>query len=204
MVISEHSSVSETLRHISQVVQKETTIGDFCRLLGDRSIGLMLLIFALPNTLPIPVPGISTITSLPLLFFAAQLTLGHQTLWLPHWLRDRPISTQKMMLVVAKTLPYIERIEKVIRPRWHQCASKHAERWTGGVIVILAAMLALPIPLGNLLPGLAIALLALAIVTKDGLLMLIGWVAAVIAAGFVLMLISGYAWLLWRAVMGIL
>ncbi len=199
-----HETISETLRQIMGNAQKETNIGEFCALFGERSLGLILLIFALPNTIPLPVPGISTLTSMPLFFFAGQLALGRQTLWLPKWLAERPISTEKMILVVTKTLPWIEKIEKVIRPRWHRFTEPAMERITGAVIMILAGVLLMPIPLGNLFPGIAVSVLALAVIAQDGALMVIGWVCSLIAIVFIALLISGYAYMLWRAVTGLL
>lgn len=52
----------------------------------------------------------------------------------------------------------------------------------GLVCTLLAAVLILPLPLGNLLPALAVTLLGLALVQRDGLLAIAGYVAAAVSA----------------------
>jgi hypothetical protein len=50
---------------------------------------------------------------------------------------------------------------------------------------VLALVLALPIPLGNVLPALAISMLSLALLQRDGLWVLYGLALAVTATGVV-------------------
>ena len=50
--------------------------------LGERSFGLVLLLFGLLSAVAV-VPGLATITSLPLLFFGLQMLVGSRTPWLP-------------------------------------------------------------------------------------------------------------------------
>ena len=45
---------------------ERVTLGELVALLGNRSFGLLLLLFALPNLVPLP-PGSSTVFGLPLL-----------------------------------------------------------------------------------------------------------------------------------------
>jgi len=50
------------------------------------------------------------------------------------------------------------------------------------VCLLLAVVLVLPVPLGNMLPALAISLLALGILERDGLWILAGLGTAVVSA----------------------
>lgn len=52
----------------------------------------------------------------------------------------------------------------------------------GLVCTLLAAVLILPLPRGNLLPAIAVTLLGLALVQRDGLLAIAGYVAAAVSA----------------------
>jgi hypothetical protein len=54
----------------------------------------------------------------------------------------------------------------------------------GLICLLLAIVLTLPVPLGNMLPALAISLLALGVLERDGLWVLAGFAAA-IASGVV-------------------
>ncbi len=51
------------------------------------------------------------------------------------------------------------------------------------VCTLLALVLVLPIPLGNLAAGATVAVLALALLQRDGLLVLLGYLMAAISVG---------------------
>ena len=59
----------------------------------------------------------------------------------------------------------------------------------------LAIVLALPIPLGNMLPAFAISLMALGVLERDGLWVIIG----VLVGVFSLVIVSGVVWALAKA-----
>lgn len=65
------------------------------------------------------------------------------------------------------------------------------ERLLGLVALALALLLSLPVPMGNLLPGIALAVLSLSIVERDGLVALIGYVLAALAVAWVGLLLWG-------------
>lgn len=73
----------------------------------------------------------------------------------------------------------------------------------GAFCLVLAAVLALPIPLGNMLPALAICLIVLGVLERDGLWVLIGTatglVSLVVVAGVVYALIKSAIFLLLNA-----
>jgi hypothetical protein len=71
------------------------------------------------------------------------------------------------------------------------------EYLVGLVCLLLAIVVLLPIPLGNMLPALAISLLALGILERDGLWIVAGLVTAAGAA----VLVSGVLFATLQAVM---
>ena len=60
---------------------------------------------------------------------------------------------------------------------------------------MLAAILMLPIPLGNTLPALAISLLALGVLERDGVWIAIGLLASAVAG----VVVSGVVWAMIKA-----
>ena len=68
-----------------------------------------------------------------------------------------------------------------MRPRLRFVSNGVSQRLVGGLCLILAIVLMLPIPLGNMLPPFAICLLALGVLEQDGVWMLAGPLAAVAA-----------------------
>lgn len=200
---SRYRSTSSILHELTGFHGDNISVRDLSAQLGDRGFGLMLLLFALPNTIPLPIPGVSTLTSLPLIFFAAQLCLGKERIWLPGWVANRQIPMSKLRPLIQKSLPWLVRLEKMVKPRLDKITTRNFERFAGGLILLLALLIALPIPLGNLPLGIAMAVLALAITERDGIFMITGWLLTVFALCFFAALISGYAWVIWQLVSGL-
>jgi len=153
--------------------------------LGDRGFGVLLFIFALPNLVPVNIPLLSAVLGLPLVLLAAQLSYGRHKPWFPDWLTAQSFPRQGFSNVVLRALPFLERTERLLRPRLTMLLSWTGERVIGVAILILALVLTLPIPFANWLPACAIAIIALAILEKDGLAVLVG-----IAVGVVSVLVA--------------
>lgn len=156
-------------------------LGDVVDVLEDRAYGLLLLILALPNVIPTPIPGLSSVFGVPLVLVAAQLAAGRPHPWFPKALADRSLAAEDFRKVVERIVPWLERLERLTRPRLRQLCRPPSERLLAAFCLLLAVILALPIPLGNILPALAISLIALGLIEHDGV---------AIAAGFVLGLVS--------------
>jgi len=166
--------LSEILREIAEGDEPRISIADLSDRFGGRAMGALLLVFGLACTLPLP-PGGTTIFGAPLLLLAPQLAAGRKSPWLPARLRKRSISTADLQKGLPKVLPWLERIEAVSRPRLTFLFGPIGQRLIGVVCTVLALVLILPIPLGNLLPATAVTVLALALVQRDGVLALLGY-----------------------------
>ena len=164
--------------------------------LGDRGFGVLLFIFALPNLVPVNIPLLSAVLGLPLVLLAVQLTYGRHKPWFPRWLTQQSFPRDGFANVVLRSLPYLEGAERLLRPRFTVLLSWTGERLIGLAILILALVLALPIPFANWLPACAIAIIGLAIVEKDGLAVLAGLAVGVaslmVAAAVVIGLINAF------------
>jgi hypothetical protein len=158
--------------------QEFVSLGDLVAELGDRAYGPVLVICTLPEALPLPVAGVSAIVAIPLMLVSAQLSLGFSRPRLPRWLAKRQWKRQNLAKVVEKGLHYLEKTEKIVRPRWGFITSRLGQRLLGLFILMLAVIIALPIPFGNMLPAIAIAIISLGMSEGDGLLVVIGVVAA--------------------------
>ena len=67
------------------------------------------------------------------------------------------------------------------------------EHVIGGLCLVMATLLALPIPLGNMLPALAISILALGLLARDGVWVLIGLAVTAAASVLVSSVVIGLA-----------
>lgn len=161
---------------LSRIAGDETrervSIADVFTAMGDRAFGALILIFALPNIVPTP-PGTSAITGAPLVFLSFQLMLGMQP-WLPRMIADRSLSRTDFAAIVTRIVPWLARGERFLKPRLEGFVRPPAEYGLGLMAFILAILLALPIPLGNMLPALALSLFAFALLEKDGVYALVG------------------------------
>jgi hypothetical protein len=173
--------VSFVLEHLARTWPGERiSLGDITRLLGDRGYGVLMLVLALPGLLP----GISSIAAVPLTLVALQLAIGLPRPWLPRFLADRSLSHADFSRMVERTLPYLARIERLLRPRLTVLAGPVGERVMGLVCLALALLLLIPI-LFNAPLVVPIALMSLAVLERDGVLAAIGLLAGCLALGAV-------------------
>ena len=176
--------LSEILQTVAQNSTAERiTVGDLLRAMEGRAIAALLLVFAFPNILPTP-PGLAGILGLPLIYLSSQLMLG-RTPWLPPFISKRSITRETFVTLVTRAIPWLARAEKMLKQRLWPLASPPAQRFLGAVCLILSLVLALPIPFGNMLPSIAICVLALGLLERDGFWILAGLISAVIATGIV-------------------
>jgi len=168
---SQNTKASDLLAQIANSAEGETiSIGEFVSLLGERSFALAILIFSLPNSLPVPgIPGFSTITGLPILFIALQLVAGKHKIWLPKSVSEKTFSNAFLKKVVTKAMPVVQWLERFLHPRFGFVCGPIGERVIGLLIATMAFILVLPIVGGNFLPGASISLLALALLESDGI-----------------------------------
>lgn len=180
--------LSSVLRELDGGGKEHISLVDLVASLGNRSFVPLLIIFALPN-LFFFVPGASVITGPPLIFVAAQLVLGRPSVWLPKVLGKRSIDKQAFGRIVARALPWIERVERLAHPRFWPLSHRAAELVVGIACLVMAIFMFLPIPFANTLPALSVIMLALSLGERDGLWLFGGFVVslasfAVVAAIF--------------------
>jgi hypothetical protein len=173
--------------------RERISVADLLAALGDRALAAMLFVFAVPNVLPVP-PGTSAILGTPLVFLAAQLAFGRQP-WLPAVIARRTMTRADFAALVRRISPWLARAERLLRPRLTRLALPPMEYLVGLVCLTLAVVLVLPVPLGNMLPALAISLLALGTMERDGAWILAGLAAAVVSA----VVVSGVVFAIFKA-----
>ncbi|HEX7237673.1 MAG TPA: exopolysaccharide biosynthesis protein [Gammaproteobacteria bacterium] len=180
---------SEVLRDLAEGGETERiTFREVLTELKHRAVGFALLIFALPCILPMP-PGIPTVAGIALVIISVHLLTARQRLWLPSAIADKSIGRADLKRMVERAVPYLERLEKVCKPRLPIVTETVGKVLIGVVIFALGFIMILPIPfLGNMPPGFAATVIAIGMTERDGLVVLIGTVAsaaAVALASFV-------------------
>lgn len=172
--------VSEILEQIAARPGRKVSVADLLDTFGDRAFGALMFVFAAPLVLPMP-PGVSALLGAPLIFVTAQWMLGRKTLWLPKVLLNRTISKSDFRQLSVKLKPYLEKLERRLRPRLTFMYNPVGDRLVGLLCFVLALIVFLPIPFGNMLPSLAIAAFAIGGAERDGVAAIVGWFIAILS-----------------------
>lgn len=168
--------MSTVLRDLSCTACDKVSIARISEALGDRGIAAMLLLFAAINMLPLP-PGTGLILGPPLIIIAIQMIIGNTRIWLPRSVLQKSVTAERFTQMVDRMLPRLTWLESVVRPRyWPFPSEKLAAAIIGGVSLILAVAVVVPIPFGNWLPAFALFIIAISLSERDGVVLAAGLV----------------------------
>ncbi len=171
-------------QRLAQIIAEEgadrLTFSELAAQLHYRAWGGLLFLFAAINVLPLP-PGTSAFFAIPLLIVSAQMILGRTTPWFPRWLERRGVTKQELGRLIGKVEWLERRVERIFKPRLASLTGSNAARLIGLVCFILALIAAIPIPLFHVAPAGAIVLFGLALIYRDGALVIVAAVAAVLS-----------------------
>jgi hypothetical protein len=153
------------------------TVSDIVEAIGDDAFGPLLLVPALIIVSPASaVPGLSSAGGLIMVMISAQMVFGRQSLWLPAFLTSRSIARDKL----AKAVSFLRRparlIDRVTRKRLSFLTAGPLRRLPPLICMLAALMIPFfeLVPMSSSIISGAIVLFALAILTRDGLLLLLG------------------------------
>jgi len=157
---------------------EKTSVGALIDQLDSRAHGVLLLVLALPMCIP-NVPGISTIFGVLMLAPALQLVMGSRRLWVPQRVRRWEIESAPLRRTLRTAIPTLRRVEYLIKPRWSRLTRFPVTIMVGLQTLLMALILILPIPFANWPPGMTVAITSLALLQRDGVLMLLTIPAAI-------------------------
>jgi hypothetical protein len=151
--------------------------------LGRSTFGVLLFLASLPAF--IPIPGLAGALSGPLVVLVGlQILILLPNPWLPSFIAKRGPLRSTVIRFDQKLSPWLRRMEKMIRPRLLNMVDHPlAMIFTGLQLVLLGILLSLPIPLTNFLFAGLLMVYALALLERDGILMLIAWAMGSSAIG---------------------
>lgn len=172
-------------------------VSDIVAALRDRAYALLVVLLGLPNCLPMP-PPIPLVCGLVLAFVAAQMLMARATPWLPQRLLRRSIAQADLARAIRRALPPLIRLERFSQPRLTVLGGAYALPVLGALLLVLALGLIVAAPfIGQIPLGLAVCLVGLGLVERDGVLIIAG--AAVGAVGLALSAGFAYALVSWLA-----
>ena len=174
-----HALSADLARLREAFAERPATLREIIAVLSGRAYELLMILFVLPFLLPVSVPGTSTPLGLTVAVIAVQLAFGRLP-WLPRWLLEKKLPPGFLGKVLGVTTGVVRYLERVLRPR---AFAVTGAKWIVALhffMVVLAALLLalpLPIPFTNTFPGWTILLFAAGLMVRDGLFILLGYVA---------------------------
>ena len=123
------------------------------------------------------------------MFVSTQILFGRQVPWLPGKLGDRTVTTSGLHSLARRAGPWLRRIEAVSRPRLGALTRPPLDRIIGIALVVFSASILVPLPGTNTVPGIAVVVIAMGLLQRDGVLVVIGtvigtaWISTLVLAG---------------------
>jgi hypothetical protein len=168
------SALLEEIR--SHLTAPQISASRLLELFHERGFGFFLLLISLPAALPLPALGLNTIIAFPLLLLTAQQMAGRHTVWLPARWHAKTLSSATLEKFIDTSLPWVGRIEWIIRPRLGFMTHGIFSHAIGIAGFIMALAVLVPVPFTNTVPSFGIACMAIGVLMRDGLAVLAGMV----------------------------
>ena len=113
---------------------------------------------------------------------AVQMIFNFEHFWLPQKIRAIPVSGERVKSAAAMAAKWLRPLESWLKPRRVRHFAMPDFRPAFGIpVLILAIAIALPIPMGNVLPCLALMLLSLGMIVQDGVAVVAGLITGALA-----------------------
>ncbi len=173
-------SVGEVLDRLKELGEQagddKAKLGDMLEALGQRAYGPFFIIFPMIDISPVGgIPGLPTAMAVVMVLLAVQLVIGREHLWLPGFLANRGLKGEKLVKVAEKTRGIARRMDKWFHGRL-PALTKGPMVKVAGVMVILLCLTVPPLellPFASTAPMAAIMAFGIALLVRDGVLMIV-------------------------------
>ena len=178
----------------------DRTVGALTTEFGEKSFAAAVLILMFIPALPLPTGGISHVFEAITIVLGAEMAVGRETVWVPARWRRRSLGAATTERAIPFILRWVRRAERISRSRGSRLFRQRSTgRALGLVFIVFAVAAAAAPPFSGLdtFPAMGAVAVALAILFEDvvllavGLLVGVGGVALVAAAGAALVRIVG-------------
>ncbi len=158
---------------------ERVSVEDIVEAIGDDAFPALLLVPALIIVSPASaIPGLSSVGGLIMALISAQMVFGRKSLWLPGFLYRRTIARDRLDGAVAFLRRPAAFLDRVTRKRLSFLTAGPLRRLPP--LICLCAALIIPffelVPMSSTTIASAITLFALALLTRDGLVLILGLV----------------------------
>jgi hypothetical protein len=173
---------------LDELTEDETvTLGELRDRLARRGFGLLMIVLALPTLIPVLPPGSAAVIGLLYVLLSLQMLFGKDEPWLPARLGRYRLSAKAITALRKRGIPFLQRIERFSRPRLLPIDDRIASRGVAVIVLLLGIVLVPPFPFLNTLPALAVLIMGVGLLNRDGLFIAIGALltaTVIVVAGF--------------------
>jgi hypothetical protein len=171
--MSAHLSQAERLRAAAAALHNQPlSLQQLFRLHGRAGPGALLVVLAVPCLLPLPGAGV---------FMSIGMAMVAWMIWryYPRLIMPRKLGRFQLSPPMARralhTLAWLyEKASGVMRARMGWWMQPGHRVWLAPFVAVMALVIFLPIPFGNVVPAAALLLIGLGLVFEDGLALLAG------------------------------
>ena len=154
------------------LTQDRVSVAQLANLHGAAAQGTLMVLLAAPCMLPMP--GVGTVLGLGLAMMAQAMWRGQTGAGLPLRVAGFQMSGRWAGRVLGLLAHFYELASKLSRRRLHgRLSSAGLQGGLAAMTGVMAVLIILPIPFGNVLPALALMLLGLGLVYRDGVAVLL-------------------------------
>lgn len=150
------------------------SLSDLLNDVGARGLGGVIMVLSIVSTLPTFGVPVGSVMSIGLIALAWQMLSGSERVALPQRFERVKVGGAAGRRLLHQTSRIFHRLEGWMTPRWSHLAGRAWYPLLGTILLVMAVIIFLPIPLGNLVPGIAAALIGAGLMAKDGLLIALG------------------------------
>jgi hypothetical protein len=158
---------------------------------GPEAHGTLLLLMAMPCLLP--VPGVGTVLGLGMAALAVAMWRGQCAPCLPQRVAELELPRHWAQRVLGLLASAYAVAGRHARARLSHLAYADRRSATALAVGLMALIVVIPIPFGNVLPALALMLIGLGLVFRDGVAVVLG----LMMAGLALFVTAGLMLMAW-------
>lgn len=144
-------------------------------------------LFGLIVLLPIigDIPGLASLVASLIIVAIVQSLAGGGELWLPGFVRRWQLSRNRIDKIIDKARPWVARVDRLLKPRLMVLVAGRVQRWAIAGTAALLALTFYPlefVPFGVNAPAAGVLAFGLGLMSCDGLLVLVGYLASGVTA----------------------
>lgn len=165
---------TELIRDTLAAIEGErVALGDLVDRFQQRAFGMLVLFLSLPAF--IPIPGVAGVTGPVIALIGLQMLFGLRRPWLPGFIRRKTVEKAAFARFTTRMGRVLRILERFCRPRALWLFDNAGNRASGFMLILYGLLLSLPIPFTNYIFGLVLLSIAIAMIERDGTLLISSW-----------------------------